>query len=119
MSNNGYIFVDDPAKSAAIFARLRNGGKYWTHLPLPAVNSGGSSTAAPAAAAGVPDASCGGLEIVGIRDLTSTEACPKGKDTSQPDGLPSLPVSSSGNMITYRLGNGAEVTLRTSECPIL
>lgn len=31
-TNNRYVFVDDPAKTAAIFSRLRNEGAYWFRL---------------------------------------------------------------------------------------
>ena len=42
-SSNGYVFVDAPAKTEAIFARLRNEGHYW--------------------------ATAGGLRITAVRDL--------------------------------------------------
>lgn len=32
VSNNKYVFVDDPAKTEAIFARLRNEGHYWARV---------------------------------------------------------------------------------------
>ncbi len=44
VSNNGYVFVDAPAKTEAIFARLRNGGAYTLKM--------------------------GDLHVVGVRDLT-------------------------------------------------
>lgn len=94
VSANGYVIVDDPSKSAAIFARLRAGGSFVGRLPLP----GGR-----------------GLAVTGIRDLTATPACPRGWDSAAPGGAPTLPVSSSGNMVTLTFANGAEVTLRTSE----
>jgi phosphomannomutase len=96
VSANGYVIVDDPSKSAAIFARLRAGGSFVGRLPLP----GGR-----------------GLAVTGIRDLTATPGCPRGWDSGAPGGLPSLPVSSSGNMVTLTFANRAEVTLRTSEWP--
>lgn len=43
-TNNGYVFVDQPSKTEAIFARLRNEGHYWARL--------------------------GDLRITNIRDLT-------------------------------------------------
>ena len=39
---NSYVHVDAPAKTAAIFARLRNGGCYWARLPPPAVADNGA-----------------------------------------------------------------------------
>jgi phosphoglucomutase len=43
-----------------------------------------------------------------IRDLTV------GFDSSQPDNIPILPVSSSSQMITLKLSNGCLFTVRTS-----
>ena len=63
-SLNGYIVVDRPAKTEAIFARLRAEGKYWLRL---------------------------GADIVvrAVRDLTG-----EGFDSSAPGGRPQLPCSS-------------------------
>lgn len=87
VSNNYYIFVDDPAKTTLIFNRLRNEGHYWAKL--------------------------GDLHIRHIRDLTG-----KGWDTENmeenKEGKPSLPTSSSTQMLTYKLSNGVVLTLRTS-----
>lgn len=44
ITNNYYVFVDEPSKTSAIFARLRNEGHYWLRL--------------------------GDLKITAIRDLT-------------------------------------------------
>ena len=87
--NNGYLVVDDPAKTTAMFDRLRNGGHYW--------------------ARGGP-----GLVITGVRDLTSTPTAPGGYDSSTPDGLPRLPVSAGGQFLTYTFGNGVRLNLRSS-----
>ena len=43
------------------------------------------------------------LRITAIRDLTSTAGSPKGWDSEQPDGVPLLPVSSSSQMITFKV----------------
>jgi phosphoglucomutase len=48
------------------------------------------------------------LDILFIRDLTI------GYDSSQPDKIPLLPVSSSSQMITLKLSNGCVFTIRTS-----
>ena len=50
----------------------------------------------------------GGSKVEWVRDLTT------GVDTDQADGRAKLPLSSSSHMITYRLGNGATLTLRGS-----
>lgn len=89
VSNNGYLFVDAPAKTAAIFARLTNEGHYWAKL-------GG--------AGGPP------LAITAIRDLRG----PGGYDSERPGGVPGLPTSSGSYMITFKFSNGAVATLRTS-----
>ncbi|KAK3839746.1 MAG: hypothetical protein J3R72DRAFT_402106 [Linnemannia gamsii] len=50
----------------------------------------------------------GEYKIANVRDLTL------GYDTSKKDGVPSLPVSPSAQMITFYLENGCVFTLRTS-----
>ena len=70
--------------AAAIFARLRAGGRYWARV-------------------------ADGLAIVRTRDLTGA-----GWDSAVPGGRPALPTSASGNMLTYNFSNGVELTLRTS-----
>lgn len=47
-------------------------------------------------------------KVANVRDLTL------GYDTSKKDGVPSLPVSPSAQMITFYLENGCVFTLRTS-----
>ena len=68
-----YLLSRDPAVTDAIFVRIRAGG-YPT--------------------------SCGGLAIVGVRDLT------EGVDTAYDDGKPRLPVSKSSHYITFYFENG-------------
>ena len=46
--------------------------------------------------------------MTGIRDLTI------GYDSATPDNFPTLPVSSSSEMITFKLENGCVFTIRTS-----
>lgn len=46
--------------------------------------------------------------MIGIRDLTI------GYDSATPDHQPTLPVSSSSEMITFKLENGCVFTIRTS-----
>ncbi|KAF9439306.1 Phosphoglucomutase-3 [Entomortierella beljakovae] len=50
----------------------------------------------------------GSHKVVNVRDLTL------GYDTSKKDGVPTLPVSPSAQMITFYLENGCVFTLRTS-----
>lgn len=79
-SCNFYVFVDSPAKTAAVFERLRAEGHYWARL--------------------------GDLRITAVRDLTATPASPDGWDSEQAGGAPLLPVSSSSQMITYKVRGG-------------
>lgn len=53
--------------------------------------------------------SCGKYKITSIRDLTSP-----GYDSKTKDNIPTLPVSSSSQMITFEFENGAVATLRGS-----
>lgn len=87
---------------ACILNRIRNCHPY--HLP---------NTLALALALALPltitlCSSVGGVEILGVRDLTT------GLDTDAADGRATLPLSASSNMITFRLANGATATLRGS-----
>jgi phosphoglucomutase len=52
--------------------------------------------------------SIGGQQVISIRDLTA------GYDSEKADKRPTLPVSKSSQMITFKLGNGVVFTLRTS-----
>ena len=54
-------------------------------------------------------ARCGPLAVVGVRDLKAP-----GWDSSAPGGAPTLPLSSSSNMLTYTFANGVTATLRSS-----
>jgi phosphoglucomutase len=49
----------------------------------------------------------GGHKVTGVRDLTV------GYDSSTEDREPTLPVSSSSEMITFRLENNTVFTIRT------
>jgi phosphomannomutase len=80
--NASYIYSRDPKVTAKIFTRMR------------AEFGKGSKV--------------GGVEIAGVRDLTT------GVDTDEVDGRAKLPLSSSSHMITYKLANGATATLRGS-----
>lgn len=86
LSRNHYLFVDEPAKTTAIFARLRNEGHYWKRL------GAGAEAGAP-------------LNITAIRDLTSP-----GWDSEAADGKPSLPTSGGSHMITYKVRQDAAQT---------
>lgn len=50
----------------------------------------------------------GGFRVVSVRDLTI------GYDSSTPDNTPTLPVSGSSQMLTFKLENDCLITLRTS-----
>ena len=89
VSNNGYFICHDSALIKSMFDDIRYGiGSNQTVLSYPK--------------------SIGGSDIVWIRDLTV------GYDNREPDNKPSLPVSSSSQMLTFEMDNGALVTLRTS-----
>ena len=72
----------------AIFERLRCNGHYWLV--------------------------CGPYRIKAVRDLTPSPSHPEGFDSSQEGGRPTLPTSSSTQMLTYTFANGCVLTLRTS-----
>jgi phosphomannomutase len=89
-SLNGYIVVDKPAKTEAIFARLRNEGRYCLRLGP-------------------------GLDVRALRDLTGA-----GFDSSAAGGAPTLPTSaanmltfklSNGVVLTLR-SSGTEPKLK-------
>ncbi|KAI9263681.1 hypothetical protein BY458DRAFT_534386 [Sporodiniella umbellata] len=94
VSENSYFICDDKKKIADIFERIRFGDakeedskfKYKLNYPK----------------------TVGGHNVVSVRDLTI------GYDSSSPDGVPTLPVSSSSEMITFRLDNHTVFTIRTS-----
>lgn len=54
------------------------------------------------------DVKNGKYPIANVRDLTT------GIDTAQANGLAILPLSKSGQMITFSFENGVVITLRTS-----
>jgi phosphoglucomutase / phosphopentomutase len=76
VTNNYYLLVDDPAKTAAIFARLRNGGHYWMRM--------------------------GDLAVRSVRDLTGEGWDSEGPD----GGRPTLPTSNGTQMLTYKVRGG-------------
>ncbi|TPX51447.1 phosphoglucosamine mutase [Synchytrium endobioticum] len=92
VSNNSYFICHKGATIQAIFDKIRYGesrnpssdGKYSYPTHI------------------------GGFKVTSVRDLTV------GYDTNTPNHLPTLPVSSSSQMITFRLENGCVMTLRTS-----
>lgn len=95
VSENSYFICDDKQKIARIFDRIRFGdgkeqdtaSEYGFKLNYPAT--------------------IGGHKVTGIRDLTI------GYDSSKKDFKPTLPVSSSSEMITFRLANNTVFTIRT------
>ncbi|KAI8092267.1 Phosphoglucomutase/phosphomannomutase [Gilbertella persicaria] len=96
VSENSYFICDDKQKIAKIFERIRFGdqkqadasSKYGYKLDYPTT--------------------VGGYKVTGIRDLTV------GYDSSKPNHEPTLPVSSSSEMITFSLENNTVFTIRTS-----
>ncbi|KAI8977624.1 hypothetical protein BDF20DRAFT_906547 [Mycotypha africana] len=96
VSENSYFICDDKQKISKIFDRIRYGDVkeqdstsktgYKLHYP----------------------ATVGGHKVIGIRDLTV------GYDSSVKDTVPTLPVSASSEMITFRLENHTVFTIRTS-----
>ncbi|CAO3664381.1 unnamed protein product [Umbelopsis vinacea] len=96
VTDNSYFICHDPQTIKRIFVRMRFGdhpegsldGKCQYKLNYPAT--------------------IGGHKVIGIRDLTI------GYDSATPDHQPTLPVSSSSEMITFKLENGCVFTIRTS-----
>jgi phosphoglucomutase len=87
VSHNAYYICKDPAKTLAIFNRIRN----WDS----------------AQKMNYPK-SLGGFKVISTRDLTV------GYDSTKSDLKPTLAVSSTSQMITFRLENDCLITLRTS-----
>uniref|UniRef100_A0A8C4E2R7 Phosphoglucomutase 2 like 1 n=1 Tax=Dicentrarchus labrax TaxID=13489 RepID=A0A8C4E2R7_DICLA len=85
VSKTSYVVCNDPPTIQKIFSRIRN------------FDGEGSYPK-----------TCGGEQIVHIRDVTT------GYDSSQPDLRSVLPVTRSSHMITFTLQNGVVATLRTS-----
>ncbi|XP_035535787.1 glucose 1,6-bisphosphate synthase [Morone saxatilis] len=85
MSKTSYVVCNDPPTIQKIFSRIRN------------FDGEGSYPK-----------TCGGEQIVHVRDVTT------GYDSSQPDLRSVLPVTRSSHMITFTLQNGVVATLRTS-----
>lgn len=89
VSDNSYFICNDKEIISRVFKRIRYGSEKndATEYNYPT--------------------HIGGSKVVGIRDLTV------GYDSTTPDHLPTLPVSSSSEMITFRLENGTVFTIRT------
>lgn len=85
VSKTSYVVCNDPPTIQKIFSRIRN------------FDGDGSYPK-----------TCGGVQIVHVRDVTT------GYDSSRPDLRSVLPVSRSSQMITFTLQNGVVATLRTS-----
>ncbi|KAG2216869.1 hypothetical protein INT45_009400 [Circinella minor] len=94
VSENSYFICDDKQVIKTIFERIRYGHDQTQE------NLKSGIYAYPKQIAGVP--------VIGVRDLTV------GYDSNTPDNKPTLPVSSSSEMITFRLKNNAVFTIRTS-----
>ncbi|CAM0141477.1 hypothetical protein VKS41_003809 [Umbelopsis sp. WA50703] len=96
VTNNSYFICRNPQTIRDIFFRIRYGsnavksqdGKYPYKLQYPET--------------------IGKYKVTGIRDLTV------GYDSDTKDNQPTLPVSSSSEMITFKLDNGCVFTIRTS-----
>ena len=92
VSHNSYYICTDPLKTIAIFDRIRYGEEATSKMDL-ILNY-------PKYLAG--------SKVASTRDLTI------GYDSSKSDLKPTLAVSSSSQMITFRLENNCLITLRTS-----
>lgn len=113
VSENSYFICDDKKKIAKIFDRIRFGDEKQRENPkvifyffffLQAFGikyfvQGGHKLCYPE--------SIGGHKVIGIRDLTV------GYDSTTADNEPTLPVSASSEMITFRLDNNTVFTIRT------
>lgn len=87
VSANSYFICDDKLKIQKIFERIRYGQEENTKLNYPT--------------------KIGGIDVTGVRDLTV------GYDSATSDHVPTLPVSASSEMITFRLANNTVFTIRT------
>lgn len=85
-TQNRYFFCYDPAVLRQIFQHIRDGGRYADKA--------------------------GEFDIVGVRDLT-TPGCDR-RPAAYRAYSPSLPVTSSTEMITFYFANGGTATLRGS-----
>ncbi|KAG7464250.1 glucose 1,6-bisphosphate synthase [Solea senegalensis] len=85
LSKTSYVICKDPPTIQKIFSRIRN------------FDGEGSYPK-----------TCGGVQIVHVRDITT------GYDSSKADLRSVFPVSRSSHMITFTLQNGIVATLRTS-----
>ncbi|CAO3613777.1 unnamed protein product [Mucor hiemalis] len=89
VSENSYFICDDKQKIQKIFERIRYGDvKEGDNLNYPKT--------------------IGGHQVTSVRDLTV------GYDSNTKDHKPTLPVSASSEMITFRLANNTVFTIRTS-----
>ncbi|KAI8145427.1 hypothetical protein BJV82DRAFT_643703 [Fennellomyces sp. T-0311] len=94
VSENSYFICDDKQTIQTIFERIRYGYEATSE------NLKAGKYEYPKEIAG--------YRVVGVRDLTV------GYDSNTPDNRPTLPVSSSSEMITFKLENNAVFTIRTS-----
>ncbi|KAI9308899.1 hypothetical protein BJ944DRAFT_259452 [Cunninghamella echinulata] len=96
VSDNSYFICHDKSLIQSIFRRIRFGDQ-----PVSSEQSAyGFELSYPK--------TIGGYKVVSIRDLTI------GYDSSKSGFKPTLPVSSSSEMITFRLENNTVFTIRTS-----
>ncbi|KAI9357205.1 hypothetical protein BD770DRAFT_322263 [Pilaira anomala] len=91
VSANSYFICDDKLKIQKIFERIRYGQEN---------NNNNNNLNYPT--------KIGGIDVTGVRDLTV------GYDSATSDHVPTLPVSASSEMITFRLANNTVFTIRTS-----
>ncbi|KAL7331662.1 hypothetical protein PS15p_203826 [Mucor circinelloides] len=95
VSENSYFICDDKKKISKIFDRIRFGEEKQRED-----EKVGHKLCYPE--------TIGGHKVIGIRDLTV------GYDSTTADNEPTLPVSASSEMITFRLDNHTVFTIRTS-----
>ncbi|KAI8374330.1 uncharacterized protein BYT42DRAFT_547388 [Radiomyces spectabilis] len=96
VSDNSYFICNDKELIKKIFQRIRFGDE-------PAKETAGAYEYKLA----YPE-TIGGYKVTSVRDLTI------GYDSSIPGNKPSMPVSASSEMITFRLENNTVFTIRTS-----
>ncbi|EGF78536.1 hypothetical protein BATDEDRAFT_35697 [Batrachochytrium dendrobatidis JAM81] len=96
-SNNGYFICHEQSVINSLFDDIRYGKERKS-----------AEAGSPYKYALQYPTTIGGSKVCWVRDLTI------GYDTAQADKKPTLPVSSSAQMLTLELENGALITLRTS-----
>ncbi|KAG0005924.1 Phosphoglucomutase-3 [Modicella reniformis] len=103
VSANSYFICHEQETIRGIFDKMRFGVS-----PQSLEETSTSTTTGRFAYKPMYPSHIGSYKVANVRDLTL------GYDTSKKDGVPTLPVSSAAEMITFYLENGCVFTLRTS-----